>query len=127
VCFSSAFPTFLCREGSGGGFAWEFAAPKHQADVVAKYLSETSGVPPQSSFNVTGRAYPDVAAISADGTSQSSPTTAGIWSLLIDQRLNKGLPPLGFLAPRLWQTAVAHPGEITEDITQGNSQTSCDK
>jgi tripeptidyl-peptidase-1 len=40
-------------------------------------------------------------------------------------RLNKGLPPLGFVAPRIYQTALQHSGEAFEDILQGNSGTSC--
>merc|ERR1712217_550763 len=34
----------IAWSGSGGGFSWEFAAPKHQAAAVATYL-KTSGVP----------------------------------------------------------------------------------
>lgn len=48
------------------------------------------GVPESSSFNSSGRAYPDVAAVSVDGTSQSCPTVAGILSLVIDYRKSQG-------------------------------------
>lgn len=78
-----------------------------------------AGLPAAVSFNASGRAYPDVAAISKDGTSQSCPTVAGILSLLIDHRLNQGLPPLGFIAPRLYQVATKYPGEAFQDIPTG--------
>lgn len=115
--------------GSGGGLSWQFPAPAHQAQSVAAYLRKTSSLPgmaPPSSFNASGRAYPDVAAMSTDGTSQSSPTVAGIWSLLMDHRLNNGLPPLGFVAPRIWQVAEQFPGEAFTDVTKGDTKTSCD-
>ena len=35
--------------------------------------------------------------VQVEGTSQSSPMVAGIFSLVTDHRLNAGLPPLGFL------------------------------
>jgi hypothetical protein len=64
--------------------------------------------------------YPDVAAFMdgvplcidgrcsdsiCGGTSASTPTVAGVISLVNDVRLNKGLPPLGFVVPRLWDVA----------------------
>ena len=55
----------------------------------------------------------------------SSPTVAGIFSLVVDARLRAGLPPLGFFAPRLWQVGADYPGEAFEDVTEGNSKTSC--
>jgi hypothetical protein len=112
--------------GSGGGFSWQFAAPTHQQAAVSAYLQATAGLPPASSYNRSGRAYPDISAVAVDGTSQSSPLFAGIFTLLIDARLNAGLKPLGPLGPRIYQVAQAHPGAAFEDVTEGNSQTSCD-
>ena len=43
---------------------------------------------------------------------RSCPSFAGILSLITDMRLNAGLPPLGFVAPRIYQVAAEHPGEI---------------
>ncbi len=111
--------------GSGGGFSIEFPAPVHQQAAVNAYL-KNNGMPPSSSFNASNRAYPDLAAVGVDGTSQSCPLLAGIFSLIIDQRLSKGLPPLGFIAPRIYQIAATYPGEAFEDIVVGNSCTSCD-
>jgi tripeptidyl-peptidase-1 len=116
--------------GSGGGFSWQFAQPAHQQKTVTNYLNAhkgQSGFPiPNTAFNASGRAYPDISAVAVEGTSQSSPTTAGIWSLIMDHRLNAGLPPLGFLAPRLWQVNEQYPGEAYESVKTGNTKTSCD-
>jgi len=111
--------------GSGGGFTWQFGRPKHQDAPVSAYLANTPGLPQPSSFNATGRAYPDISAVAVDGTSQSSPTFAGIFTQVVDARLNAGLPPLGAVAPRIWQVAQAYPGEAFEDVLEGNSKTSC--
>jgi subtilase family serine protease len=111
--------------GSGGGFSWQFGRPAHQDDAVKAYLTTTEGLPPSESFNASGRAYPDISAVAVMGTSQSSPTFAGIFTQLVDARLNAGLKPLGPLAPRIWHIATAFPGEAFEDVTEGNSKTSC--
>ncbi|GMI07791.1 hypothetical protein TrVE_jg6396 [Triparma verrucosa] len=112
--------------GSGAGFSIQFEAPPHQqsSTTVSDYLQKP-GMPPASSFNAKNRAYPDMSAVGVMGTSQSCPISAGIWSLITDIRLNKGLPPLGFVAPRLWQVAEEYPGEAFEDIIGGDSNTSC--
>ena len=112
-------------EGSGGGFSWQFGRPGHQEAAVSGYLRNTAGLPPSSSFNASNRAYPDISAVAVEGTSESSPVFAGIFTLVIDARLNAGLPPLGPLGPRIYKTATAHPGEAFEDITEGNTKTSC--
>lgn len=111
--------------GSGGGFSIQFPAPAHQQAAVSAYLAK-AGMPPASSYNASNRAYPDVAAVGVDGTSQSCPLFAGILALITDMRLSKGLPPLGFVAPRIYEIAALHPGEAFQDITVGNSCTSCD-
>jgi|TARA_B110000208_G_scaffold104622_1_gene129913 tripeptidyl-peptidase-1 len=110
----------------GGGFSWTFGAPAHQADGVKAYLA-TEGLPAASSFNASGRAYPDISCVSMDGTSQSSPSMAGIFSMVTDMRLNAGLKPLGFLGPRLWMTAAAHPNAAFESVNHegDNTKTSC--
>jgi tripeptidyl-peptidase-1 len=116
--------------GSGGGFSWQFARPDHQQKVVSDYLNTHKGQNsfpiPNTAFDSLGRAYPDISAVAYDGTSQSCPTTAGMWSLIMDRRLNAGLPPLGFLAPRLWQVNEQFPGEAYESVKTGNTKTSCD-
>jgi len=127
--------------GSGSGFSWRFAMPQYQRKAVQGYLakaSSMSGFPPAGKFNATNRAYPDISAlaqgcpmvfmgrtVTAGGTSASAPAVAGIVSLLNDVRLTKGLKPLGFINPRLYQIAEQHPGEAFYDVTVGNSKTSC--
>ena len=100
----------------GGGFSNVFPTPDYQKDVVDSYLK--SGKAPRTSyFNVSGRAYPDVSAFSTNfiiieygeetpvaGTSCSTPTFAGVVSILNDIRLNKGQKTLGFLNPLLYTT-----------------------
>ena len=114
--------------GSGGGFSWQFPMPEHQRDVVTSYLdAERSAkrLPSAKSFNASGRAYPDIATIGTDGTSQSCPIAAGMFSLVVDARLRAGLGPLGFPGPRIWNVATAHPGEAFENIPSGDSGLSC--
>ncbi|EOD41805.1 hypothetical protein EMIHUDRAFT_308227 [Emiliania huxleyi CCMP1516] len=66
-----------------------------------------------------------MSAVAVEGTSESAPTVAGIFSLLIDARLNAGLPPLGPLGPRIYEVARAFPGEAFDDVATGNTKTSC--
>ena len=115
--------------GSGGGFSWTFDSLSYQEKIVSGYLSAASNAtsfPNPGTFNANGRAYPDISAVAVDGTSQSSPIMAGIFSLLTDMRLAKGLPPLGFLGPRIWQIASQFPGEAFEQVLSGNTKTSCE-
>jgi len=112
--------------GSGGGFSWQFGMPDYQRGAVAAYLNTTSGLPPSGSFNKHGRAFPDISAVGVMGTSQSCPILAGIFSMLIDHRLNAKLPPLGFVATRIWKVAQQFPGKVFQDVPEGNSKTTCD-
>ncbi|KAK2891802.1 tripeptidyl-peptidase 1 [Channa argus] len=115
---------------SGGGFSNVFKMPDYQASAVEGYLKAVAGaLPPQSYFNVSGRAYPDIAALSdnywvvinrapvpwVSGTSASAPVVGGMLSLINDQRLLKGLPALGFLNPRLYKLK----GQGLFDVTEG--------
>lgn len=119
----------------GSGFSWRFPMPAYQQSVVLNYLQQQKmNLPPSNAYAGQNRAYPDVAALANNvpivengqlqetgGTSASTPSFAGIISLINDQRLNQGLPTLGLVNPRLYQIAAAHPGEAFYDITQGNS------
>jgi tripeptidyl-peptidase-1 len=121
------------NSGSCGGFAWQFDAPAHQDKSVTAYLAsvEAAGsaasLRPPTSYNRHGRTYPDISAVGVQGTSQSSPIVAGIFTMIADQRLNQGLAPLGFLkgtnGTHIWQTAEQHPGEAFESVNIGNSDT----
>ena len=122
----------ISADFSGGGSSnyWPRSAASYQAAAVANYLSTTSGLPPSSHYNGTlGRGFPDVSAqgvnfnivvggqtVGVDGTSCSTPTFAGIISLLNDARSLAGKGPMGWLNPLIY----AHP-EVFTDITQGNN------
>ncbi|XP_071383867.1 tripeptidyl-peptidase 1 [Centroberyx affinis] len=115
---------------SGGGFSNVFKMPDYQASAVDSYLkAAAAGLPPQTYFNTSGRAYPDMAALSdnywvvsnrapipwVSGTSASTPVVGGMLALINDQRLLKGLPALGFLNPRLYKLK----GQALFDVTEG--------
>lgn len=114
---------------SGGGFSNVFPRPSYQEEAVKKFLSSSPHMPPSSYFNASGRAYPDVAALSdgywvvsngvpipwVSGTSASTPVFGGVLSLINEHRLLSGRPPLGFLNPRLYQQH----GEGLFDVTRG--------
>ncbi|XP_041668933.1 tripeptidyl-peptidase 1 [Cheilinus undulatus] len=115
---------------SGGGFSNVFKMPDYQVSAVEAYLkSAAATLPPQGYYNTSGRSYPDMAALSdnywvvsnrvpipwVSGTSASTPVVGGMVSLINDQRLLKGLPPLGFLNPRLYKLK----GKALFDVTEG--------
>uniref|UniRef100_A0A8C7GZ58 Tripeptidyl-peptidase 1 n=1 Tax=Oncorhynchus kisutch TaxID=8019 RepID=A0A8C7GZ58_ONCKI len=114
---------------SGGGFSNVFKMPDYQVGAVEGYLKAVPVLPPKTYFNTSGRAYPDIAALSdnywvvtdrvpipwVSGTSASTPVVGGILSLINDQRFLKGLPSLGFLNPRLYQLQ----GQGLFDVTDG--------
>ncbi|KAK1793507.1 hypothetical protein P4O66_011883 [Electrophorus voltai] len=114
---------------SGGGFSNVFAMPDYQVKAVNAYLKDEQALPPKSYFNSSGRAYPDMAALSDNywivsnlipipwisGTSASTPVVGGILSLINDQRFLKGLPSLGFLNPQLYKLQ----GTGLFDVTEG--------
>ncbi|KAI8969372.1 subtilisin-like protein [Trametes punicea] len=116
---------------SGGGFSNYFAQPSYQSDAVSAFLTK-NGKTNAGLFNTSGRAYPDVAAQAENfqvviggrvenvaGTSASSPTFAGVVSLLNDFRLSRGQAPLGFLNPLLYSTGAAGFNDITSGSNPG--------
>lgn len=121
---------------TGGGFSNMSTNPvaEWQADAVAEYLENNAALLPPSEFwNSGGRAYPDVSTLGhnelcvvsgditpVDGTSASGPVLAGLMSLLNDQRLHAGLPPMGLLNPFLYQSAAANSAAF-HDVTVGNN------
>lgn len=127
---------------SGGGFSWRSPVPPYQQQAVLSYLSQASAngqLPPESSYNASNRAYPDVAALAngvpmvvqgmeteTGGTSASAPEFAGIISLINDQRLNQGLKPLGFINPRIYALNAQYPGVLFYDMSTGNSNCGAD-
>ncbi|KAM5543119.1 hypothetical protein V8D89_002993 [Ganoderma adspersum] len=114
---------------SAGGFSNMFARPQYQEDAVYAYLGRL-GDTNKGLYNVSGRAFPDIAAqvksfqvvrggqtISVSGTSAASPTVAGVVALLNDAIFKSGGKPLGFLNPLLYSDAK----DALNDITQGNN------
>jgi len=121
---------------SGGGFSDRYPAQDWQKDAISSYIKKAK-LPDQSFWNATGRAYPDISALSSGytvvtnliplpgvaGTSCSAPVTGAIFSLLNDLRLQNNKNPLGFLNPFLYQTSISHP-EAFYDVTK-NCQGGC--
>ncbi|KAJ6476613.1 family S53 protease-like protein [Mycena vulgaris] len=114
---------------TGGGFSNFFPTPSYQAAAVASFL-ETVPSNFAGTFNKTGRGYPDVSLQGwnfeivsggdtglVGGTSASSPTFAGIISLINDRLIAAGKPVLGFLNPFLYSTA----SKAFTDITIGHN------
>ncbi|KAJ7389715.1 polynucleotide 3'-phosphatase [Desmophyllum pertusum] len=116
---------------SGGGFSNIFPRPSYQTDVVKKYLKSGPNIPPASYFNANGRGFPDISALcnhfwivnnripvpGVMGTSASTPTVAGIISLINDARLHNKKSSMGFLNPFLYQNAGA-----MYDVTTGHNE-----
>lgn len=127
----------------GGGFSTYLSQPSYQAAAVAGYLKSGIALPPSYSFNPLNRAFPDVAIAGhnfdiyestnihhpnkcpcdhepVDGTSCSSPSFAGILSLVNDKLLNAGKPQIGFANPLLYTMAAEHPAAFN-DVTEGTN------
>ncbi|XP_061485286.1 tripeptidyl-peptidase 1 isoform X2 [Rhineura floridana] len=118
---------------SGGGFSNVFPMPDYQVAAVKHFLNTAPKLPPPAYFNRTGRAYPDVAALSdnywvvtnripipwVSGTSASTPVVGGIIALVNDRRFQRGLPPLGFLNPALYRLHEKGNNTALYDVTQG--------
>ncbi|XP_015672787.1 tripeptidyl-peptidase 1 [Protobothrops mucrosquamatus] len=118
---------------SGGGFSNVFPMPDYQVTAVKRFLSTSPRLPPASYYNSTGRAYPDLAALSdnywvvtnhvpmpwVSGTSASTPVVGGIVALINDWRLQRGLPALGFLNPALYRLQEGGNSTALYDVTHG--------
>ena len=120
---------------STGGFSAVFQRPAYQDEggVVENYLS-TSSLPKSSLFDSTGRALPDVSALSTNfavfsggqetgtltGTSAATPTFAGLLSVLNDELVASGKKTLGFINPTLYATKGGV--NLGYDITSGNNK-----
>ena len=100
---------------SGGGFSTFFTRMSFQDNAVETYFNTTSDLPDNDWYNSTGRAYPDIAALSVyyiicvektlwsvSGTSCSAPAVAGMFSQINEYRFKNGLTSLGWVNPRLY-------------------------
>jgi subtilase family serine protease len=127
---------------SGGGFAWHQGRPSFQEAQVQAWIQSSVPKPPQAYFNINMRGYPDIVfnghnyqiyygngtagacpclETPVDGTSASSPSLAGLISLINDQLLQQNLDPVGPLAPHLYQAYAANPS-IFNDIQTGDNK-----
>ncbi|RPD60128.1 subtilisin-like protein [Lentinus tigrinus ALCF2SS1-7] len=111
---TTAFP-------SGGGFSNLFAQPSFQARRVNRYLK--TSLPASydaSTFNASGRAYPDVSAngfptvvavdgnfTTSGGTSASAPIFASFVAAINDARIAAGKGPVGWINPALYSHLFA--------------------
>ncbi|KAH9056342.1 subtilisin-like protein [Lactarius vividus] len=114
---------------SGGGFSVYFPRPAYQKNAVPSFL-QNLGDQYNGFYNPAGRGVPDIALQAIDfriilntraqethGTSCSTPTAAGIISLLNDYRISNGRAPLGFLNVLLYGRCL----EGLNDITSGSN------
>ncbi|KAH9175813.1 subtilisin-like protein [Lactarius sanguifluus] len=114
---------------SGGGFSAHFPRPLYQDGVMPTFLLNLGGQY-NGLYNPGGRGIPDIALQAMgypiilknrrkklSGTSCSTPTAAGIISLLNDYRISNGKAPLGFLNILLYGVCL----ESLNDITSGSN------
>ena len=117
--------------------------PVYQKDAVEQYLSNTTAMAfaggKGKNFNVHGRGYPDISALShkffivmsgepgilqtVDGTSAAAPTIAGLVGLINSERLQAGKPAVGFMNPLLYAVHASTPFAFN-DITEGDNRCS---
>jgi tripeptidyl-peptidase I len=89
-----------------------------------------------SYFNSSGRGYPDIATYGSNyfiyldnaitresGTSASAPVFASMVTLWNDIRLAYDMPPMGFIAPFLYQISAEHPEAFRDVVTGDNVST----
>jgi len=121
------------RITSGGGFSNFFAMPSYQSDAVGLYLQTYNNVP-LTSFNQSGRAYPDISGMAhnymclldgaltpIDGTSASTPLVASLLTLINDKLLTLGKPPIGFFNPLLYSLYQDSPLQPFRDVVVGDN------
>ena len=122
-------PRFAIPFTSGAGFSNYFAQPSYQSKVVDAYIAGLDGLY-DGFYNKSGRAYPEIAAlgqiydvvwngsvISVDGTSASTPASAGVLTLVNDALIAAGKPVLGFMNPWLYSGGY----KAFQDVTNGSS------
>lgn len=120
---------------TGGGFSNRYSQPWWQKPQVKEYLAWGSPeIPPSSLFNASGRAYPDISAVSQNvpcvfegelvmvgGTSAAAPIASGLVASLNGAKLALGKPTLGFLNPLLYYLQARAP-ETYIDVRVGNNR-----
>merc|ERR1711879_283493 len=92
------------------------------------------GLPPPSLYNISGRGFPDISAISTNfqvvkngrtipvaGTSASTPTVGSMLSMINSLRIQKGMPTIGNVNPTLY-AAYSSCSTCFFDITSNQPQ-----
>eukprot|EP01102_Stenamoeba_stenopodia_P021121 TRINITY_DN842_c0_g2_i1.p1 TRINITY_DN842_c0_g2~~TRINITY_DN842_c0_g2_i1.p1 ORF type:complete len:732 (-),score=205.93 TRINITY_DN842_c0_g2_i1:92-2287(-) len=126
----------------GGGFSNIEAMPAYQQTAVQAWISQYGNTIPTGYFNPSGRAYPDITLVGhnflifssnntndankcpcqggfVDGTSASTPSSAGLLSLINEILLSTSSgAPLGFINPTLYKLAGQ---SAFNDIVSGNN------
>jgi len=149
ITLTPACQTFTCNNGtkeqvamsadmdtlftSGGGFSNYTARPSYQDKAVKAYISSNGLRPPPGTWGINNRGYPDISTAGSNtlivlsgqpqwngGTSASTPTFAGLVSLLNDYRFNHNKKQLGFLNYLLYDMGDTFP-QAFHFITQGNN------
>eukprot|EP01060_Flectonema_neradi_P021321 TRINITY_DN288_c0_g1_i2.p1 TRINITY_DN288_c0_g1~~TRINITY_DN288_c0_g1_i2.p1 ORF type:complete len:572 (+),score=169.71 TRINITY_DN288_c0_g1_i2:46-1716(+) len=113
--------------GSGGGFSYDYPVPDYQSADVAAYMAKVKV--PSKKYATSARGNPDTSflgesftvvsndiTMAVGGTSASSPSFAGVVSLLNEICLAESGKPLGFLNPFLYKNPT-----ILNDITKGTN------
>jgi len=126
---------------SGGGFSFYEPMPAYQQSAVNNWVSQYGSSIPAGYFNAANRAYPDITLVGhnflvyyssnnkdqdtcpcnatiVDGTSASTPSSAGLLSLINEALLEGNLSPLGFANPTFYMLANS---SSFNDITSGNN------
>ena len=127
---------------SGGGFSTIVPQPKWQKAAVDAYfaLVDDTAIAPVPGYARGGRAYPDVALlansyavvvggrfIGMGGTSLSTPTFAGMITLVNAARLRGGGRPVGFINPILYEDHALFFNDITVGRNNCTGMTTCCK
>lgn len=121
---------------TGGGFSNLSSNPtaEWQFQAVTDYMLKMKDqLPPTEHWNPEGRGYPDISTLGHNllvvwgnktvpigGTSASGPVFAGLVSLLNDERLHNGLPPMGLINPFLYKAKQLLSDAIF-DVTIGHN------
>jgi len=118
---------------SGGGFSTVFNQPSYQTSAVSTYLNSGVKLPPSKDYNGQGRGYPDVALLGhnyvvviggksydVSGTSCSSPTFAGLVTLINDARISAGKSSVGIINNAIYTFGQSNPSYFN-DITVGEN------
>jgi subtilase family serine protease len=118
---------------TGGGTSNIFGRTEFEREAVDHYFAHAPNLPSSSAYNASNHLYPQLSAIGhqllmimsgslvpIDGTSASSPVTAGLIALLNDVRFRNGHPPLGRVTPLLFHLHRHHP-EVFNDVVVGRN------